>query len=75
MRCAGFEERIVGYLGGDLTPAEALAVEQHLRACTDCAELARGLEADRAWLASRPPEIAEGDFAAMRREIRHRVTR
>jgi anti-sigma factor RsiW len=75
MTCAGFEERIARYVGGDLTPGEVAAIEQHLRACVDCAELVRGLEEDREWLASRPPEIAEVDFAAMRREIRREIAR
>jgi anti-sigma factor RsiW len=75
MMCAGFEERIAGYVGGDLAPKEAAEVEQHLRTCADCAELARGLEEDRAWLASRPPETAEVDFAAMRREVRREIAR
>jgi anti-sigma factor RsiW len=75
MTCAGFEERIARYVGGDLTPGEVAAIEQHLRACVDCAELVRGLEEDREWLASRPPEIAEVDFAAMRREIRREIER
>jgi anti-sigma factor RsiW len=73
MTCAGFEERIALCVGGDLAPEEAAAVEQHLRACADCAGLARGLEEDRAWLASRPPETAEVDYAAMRREIRRGI--
>ena len=75
MNCAAFEERIALYVGGDLAPAEASKVEQHLRSCADCAELARALEADREWLASRPPEAAEVDFAAMRREIRREIAR
>jgi hypothetical protein len=75
MTCAGFEERIALWVGGDLAPEEAAAVEQHVAACADCAGLARGLEEDRAWLASGPPETAEVDFAAMRREIRRSTVR
>lgn len=75
MSCAGFEERIAGYVGGEVAAEEAVAVEQHLRSCADCAELARQLREDRAWLASRPPEVSDVDFAAMRREIRKEVGR
>jgi anti-sigma factor RsiW len=75
MTCVGFEDRITRSVGGDMAPKEAAEVEQHLRICADCAELARELEQDRAWLASRPPETAEVDFAAMRREIRREIAR
>jgi anti-sigma factor RsiW len=75
MNCADFEERIALNAGGELGVEEAARVEQHLRTCAECAELARGLVEDRAWLASRPPEAAEVDFAAMRREIRREITR
>jgi anti-sigma factor RsiW len=62
-------------VGGDLSAEEAVTLEQHLRACAGCAELARELEEDRAWLASRPPETADVDFAALRREIRKELAR
>ena len=75
MTCAEFEERIALYVGGDLAPSEWPAVQEHLRVCSDCATLARELEEDRAWLASRPPETADVDFAAMRREIRRKIDR
>ena len=75
MMCAGFEERIARYVGGDLATEDASAIEQHLRVCSDCASLARELAEDRAWLASRPPEAAEVDFTAMRREIRREIAR
>jgi predicted anti-sigma-YlaC factor YlaD len=75
MTCPEFEERIARYVGGDLEASDESVVEQHLRVCSDCAELARELEEDRPRLASRPPEIAEVDFAAMRREIRREITR
>jgi len=75
MRCAGFEERVSRYVGGDLSAEEAALLAQHLRTCVDCADLARGLEEDRTWLASRPPETVEIDFAAMRREMRQEIAR
>ena len=75
MNCQGFEERIASYVGGDLTPEEALPVEQHLRSCAACADLALGLESDRIWLSSRPPEVVDIDYTAMRRQIRQEITR
>ncbi|HEX3748788.1 MAG TPA: zf-HC2 domain-containing protein [Bryobacteraceae bacterium] len=75
MTCAPFEERIGRYVGGDSGGDEAAAVEQHLRGCAHCAEFARALQEDREWLASRPPETAGVDFAAMRYEIRRQVAR
>jgi anti-sigma factor RsiW len=75
MTCTGFEERIAHYVGGDLAADEMPAIERHLRVCSDCASLARELAEDRVWLASRPPETADVDLAAMRREIRREITR
>jgi hypothetical protein len=75
MICGGFEEPIARYVGGDLTAEEAVALEHHLRVCADCAELARALEGDRAWLACRPPEAVDIDYLAMRREIRRELAR
>jgi anti-sigma factor RsiW len=75
MMCAGNEERIARYVGGDLAPEEAAALERHLRDCAVCADLASAMEQDAELLASRPPELAEVDFAAMRREIRREIAR
>jgi hypothetical protein len=75
MMCAGKEERIARYVGGDLAPEDSAELERHLRDCSECGELARAMERDAEWLASRPPELAEVDFAAMRREIRREITR
>jgi anti-sigma factor RsiW len=71
MSCAVFEERIAQYVGGE-PDAE---LEQHLRACSDCAALARELAEDRDWLASHPPEMADVDYAAIRSEIRREIAR
>lgn len=73
MSCPSFEEKIARYAGGDLEPAEIRTVEGHLRQCAACAELARLLEQDRAWLGSRPPEAADMDYAAMRSQIRRAI--
>lgn len=74
MRCRAFEEPIARYVGGDLTPDEAVAVMHHLRTCPDCAELARELEEDRQWLSLRPSESAEVDYIAMRRRIHEEIS-
>lgn len=73
MSCQGFEERIALYAGGELTTEEALPVLQHLRSCTECAELARGIEEDRLWLSRRPSEAMSIDYPAMRRRIREEI--
>jgi anti-sigma factor RsiW len=73
--CAAFEERIARYVGGDMAPDEAAALEHHLRQCPDCAELARALEEDREWLTRRPPEADDIDYLAMRSEIRRELAR
>jgi hypothetical protein len=75
MSCPGLEEQIARYLGGDLTAAETVAVESHLRGCTDCAELAASFEEDRAWLRRRPAEVGRVDYVEMRRRIRAEVAR
>ena len=74
MSC-GYEERIALYACGDLDVAEAAALDQHLAACRECSELLRGLEADRDLLSGAPPEMADVNFAEMRREIVRRSRR
>jgi anti-sigma factor RsiW len=75
MNCPGFEERIARYVGGDLEVREAAALQQHLRECGRCAQLASEMEEDRRWLGSRPPEMRDVDFAAMRSQIRREIER
>jgi Putative zinc-finger len=75
MNCKGLEERIALLAGGDLEPAEAAPVEEHLRTCAGCAAMLRGLELDRARLAMRPPEADGADYAAMRARIRRGIVR
>ncbi|HUI55319.1 MAG TPA: anti-sigma factor [Bryobacteraceae bacterium] len=74
MSCPEFEERIALYAGGDLALEDVRRIEDHLRSCPACAELARLLEHDRASLATQPPEAASVDYAAMRLQIRRRIT-
>jgi anti-sigma factor RsiW len=73
MSCPSFEERIALYTGGDLEPAEIPAVLDHLRGCPACAALAGAFERDRQRFAAVPPEMADIDFAAMRRETIQRA--
>jgi anti-sigma factor RsiW len=73
--CIAWEEKIAQYAGGDLAAAEVPAVEEHLRNCVDCAELARGLAGDRGLLRARPVELAAMDFDGMRRQLRGRIVR
>jgi len=75
MSCVQWEERIALYAGGDLAADEARTVEQHLRVCPGCAQLAAALEQDREWLATRPPEAAQVDYAAMRQRLRGEMAR
>jgi anti-sigma factor RsiW len=74
MSCPAFETAIALYVGCDLPPDEARAVERHLQICAECAEWARCLEADRGRLSSRPPEAVQADYAAMRGRIRREIT-
>lgn len=73
MSCPEFEERIAQYVGGDLAPEGVPPVEQHLRSCAACTELARRVDEDRARLATRPPETGDIDYAALRRRIRREI--
>jgi len=74
MNCQ-WQDRIALYAGGDLLESESAEVERHLIECPDCAQLADWMAADRERLQSRPPELAEIDFDAMRRELRGRIVR
>ena len=75
MSCAAWERDIALYVDDSLPPAGMRAVADHLSECAGCRELARGLEQDREWLSSRPPETADTDFDAMRRAIRRELVR
>jgi hypothetical protein len=53
------KEQLVGYLYGELAPAERQAFEAHLAGCAECRGDVQGLEGTRAHLASwTPPEAA-----------------
>jgi len=75
MSCLDLQEKIALYAGGDLPLDDVRCVEEHLRSCEACAELARSLERDCAWLTSQPPEAACVDYAAMRHQIRRAIVR
>jgi anti-sigma factor RsiW len=62
MRCAEVEVLLCDYLDGTLAPAERELVEQHLRGCAACAELARDAAAavrfmERTAEVEPPPEL------------------
>jgi hypothetical protein len=75
MTCRESQDLIGLYSGGDLPGSEAVLLEGHLAVCPDCAELADALNGDRERLKARPPELADIDFAAMRRELRGKIVR
>jgi len=75
MICEQWQDRIAVYAGGDLPESEVAEVERHLVECPHCAELADSIAADRTRLQSRPPELPEIDFDAIRAELRGKIVR
>ena len=73
MNCLPFEEKIAQYVDGGLDPNDTRDIEDHLRTCPACAEFAEALQSDRTWLRTVPPETADVDFAALRRQIRSAI--
>lgn len=62
MNCAEIESLICEYVDGTLAPAPRAAVEEHLRDCANCAEMARDAAAavafiERAAVVEAPPEL------------------
>ena len=72
MNCTEWHSEIALYAGDDLAPVEIRAVEAHLTACAECAQLAGDLRADRELLTA---GFAEPDFNAMRRNLRTAIVR
>jgi anti-sigma factor RsiW len=60
--------RVHGYFDGELDASAALAVEQHLETCADCAKLLASLHATRTALREHAPYYRASD------ELRDRVT-
>lgn len=77
--CAAVGEQLSAYLDGELSEAEAEAVEAHLRDCPDCARLCGALRTLRIDLAGAqldpPPELHTRIMTRVRRENRLRRLR
>lgn len=78
--CPGDHERIIAFLDGELPPAEARAVEEHLATCPVCTRLVeehRRLDVLLGELPAAPPLSVTLRVAARHRQlvVRDRVTR
>ncbi|MGD2115557.1 MAG: zf-HC2 domain-containing protein [Acidobacteriota bacterium] len=76
MSCRARHEEIALLVGGELTDSERTAVEEHLKTCAGCRELAAALRDDRRALASLateepPPEALVRIREGLREELRH----
>jgi len=70
MNCRDWEERIALHAGGDLPPAEAAAVERHLRECAGCQVLASGLKQSLALLKEAHDQpLPAAHFSAVRARV------
>jgi len=70
MNCVDWEERIALYVGGDLSPAEAPAVEGHVAECAGCQMLLSGLRQSLALVREVHGEPVEAaHFAAVRARV------
>lgn len=70
MSCRDWEERIALYVGGDLAPAEAQAVERHVAECAGCQLLLSGLRESLALVREAHGEPVEAaHFAAVRARV------
>jgi hypothetical protein len=70
MSCVDWEERIALYAGGDLSPVEAEAVEQHVAECAGCQVLLGGLrESLRLVREVHSEPIEAAHFAAVRARV------
>ena len=64
MKCSVCEARLAPYLEGDASPDVVRAVEEHLRDCAACRELASAMRAVELRLAGLPGIEARHDFTA-----------
>lgn len=70
MNCAGWEERIALYEGGDLAPDESAEVERHLAACAGCQVFASGIRESLALLREAHAEpLDDAACAAVRARV------
>ncbi len=70
MNCFEWEERIALYAGGDLSPAEAQALERHVAECASCQLLLSGLRASLSLVQEAHSEpIDAAHFAAVRARV------
>jgi hypothetical protein len=70
MHCQDWEERVALHLGGDLTVADAAAVEGHLAECTGCRMLWAGIKESLELLQGAHAEAAApGIYTAVRGRV------
>jgi anti-sigma factor RsiW len=76
MSCVEWEELVALHAGGDLTGAEAAAVERHLGECSACQLLWSGVRESLAVLQAAHAELpAAADFTAVRSRVRAELER
>ena len=76
MNCVEWETRVALHAGGDLTGAEATAVERHLGECSACQLLWSGVRESLAVLQAAHAELpAAADFTAVRSRVRAELER
>jgi anti-sigma factor RsiW len=68
MNCGLVRDRLSAHVDGDLPPAEAGALEQHLAECLGCAERRRSLEASLAMLVELPRLVPAEPIASRVRD-------
>lgn len=69
MKCKKTSERLNAYLDGELAPDEALAVQEHLRACPQCAAELDGLKQLNQALEAEPGMAVANGFARRVRAV------
>jgi hypothetical protein len=76
MNCVEWEERVALYAGGDLTAAEAQAVDRHVAECAGCQILLCGLQESLALVREAHGEpVGEAHFAAVRARVLAEIER
>lgn len=75
MSCRSFERRIALWVGGDLEPARAAAVERHLEGCAGCRDRAETMRRSLAALRALDARACEGLDGVRLRPLAPRVGR